>query len=96
LTLRTTVNEVILALIRTDAGQTAKLEDNAKSDEKGKEKNWVLVESWRGTERPLPPRTRLLKGRLCELATGYFFWGFKDIYLESRASVNSFKTLKYI
>jgi hypothetical protein len=61
LTLRTTVNEVILALIRTDAGQTTKLEDNGKLDEKGKEKNWVLVESWRGTERPLPPRTRLLK-----------------------------------
>jgi len=47
--LRTTVNEVISALIKEEEqeGQDAR--------------NWVIVESWRGIERPLPPRTRLLK-----------------------------------
>jgi len=50
LQLRTTVNEVISALVK----------DN--EDEAGSEiKNWVIVESWRGIERPLPPKTRLLK-----------------------------------
>ena len=34
------------------------------STQKTNEKeNWVLVESWRGIERPLPPRTRLLRGK---------------------------------
>lgn len=45
--LRTTVNEVISALVETE--------------EKDDIRNWVIVESWRGIERPLPPRTRLLK-----------------------------------
>ena len=53
--LRTTVNEVISALVRDDDDPYASQIDL---------RNWVIVESWRGIERPLPPKTRLLKGRL--------------------------------
>lgn len=48
--LRTTVNEVISALIKDE-------NDDAFCDLR----HWVIVESWRGIERPLPPKTRLLK-----------------------------------
>merc|ERR1712176_927688 len=50
--LRTTVNEVISALVRDDDDPYASQIDL---------RNWVIVESWRGIERPLPPKTRLLK-----------------------------------
>lgn len=47
LQLRTTVNEVISALIKEEKSPDIR--------------HWVIVESWRGIERPLPPKTRLLK-----------------------------------
>jgi len=45
---KTTVNDVINALLRDQK------DAQTPSD-------WVIVECWRGIERPLPPRTRLLK-----------------------------------
>ena len=81
LTLRTSVNEVIQALVKENNPQTDNLSADSQSNgekdnqsqqsnpssssstQKTNEKeNWVLVESWRGIERPLPPRTRLLRG----------------------------------
>ena len=55
--MRTTVNEVIGALATDSCEYNASgaILDN---------KNYVIVESWRGIERPLPPRTKLLKGLL--------------------------------
>ena len=47
--LKTTVTDVINALIRD------------KGEEAASATQWVIVECWRGIERPLPPRTRLLK-----------------------------------
>jgi len=82
LTLRTSVNEVIQALVKENNPQTDNLSADSQSNgekdnqsqqsnpssssstQKTNEKeNWVLVESWRGIERPLPPRTRLLRGK---------------------------------
>ena len=80
LTLRTSVNEVIQALVKENNPQTDNLSADSQSNgenqsqqsnpssststQKANEKeNWVLVESWRGIERPLPPRTRLLRGK---------------------------------
>lgn len=51
LSMKTTVNEVIQALAKDENDTTASLDN----------RNWVIVESWRGIERPLPPRTKLLK-----------------------------------
>ena len=53
--LRTTVNEVISALIKEEKSPDIR--------------NWVIVESWRGIERPLPPKTRLLKGKKYSVRT---------------------------
>ena len=81
LNLRTTVNEVITAVLKdvdliknlqeTEKCAETKSQDSesgkgtaSESETKSKAENWVLVESWRGIERPLPPRTRLLKGKL--------------------------------
>ena len=55
LTMRTTVNEVIGALAMDSCEYNA---SGATLDNR----NYVIVESWRGIERPLPPRTKLLKG----------------------------------
>ena len=80
MTLRTSVNEVIQALVKENNPQTDNLSADSQSNgenqsqqsnpssststQKANEKeNWVLVESWRGIERPLPPRTRLLRGK---------------------------------
>ena len=79
MTLRTSVNEVIQALVKENNPQTDNLSADSQSNgesqqsnpsssststQKTNEKeNWVLVESWRGIERPLPPRTRLLRGK---------------------------------
>lgn len=54
LTMRTTVNDVIGALATDSCEYNASgaILDN---------RNYVIVESWRGIERPLPPRTKLLK-----------------------------------
>lgn len=71
LNLRTSVNEVIQAVLKDDT-LIKSLHDekddsesgkgtSSESEHKTKSENWVLVESWRGIERPLPPRTRLLK-----------------------------------
>ncbi|CAG5109688.1 Oidioi.mRNA.OKI2018_I69.chr2.g4198.t1.cds [Oikopleura dioica] len=54
LTMRTTVNEVIGALAMDSCEYNA---SGATLDNR----NYVIVESWRGIERPLPPRTKLLK-----------------------------------
>ena len=79
MTLRTSVNEVIQALVKENNPQTDNLSADSQSNgenqsqqsnpssststQKANEKeNWVLVESWRGIGRPLPPRTRLLRG----------------------------------
>jgi len=80
LTLRTSVNEVIQALVKENNPLTDNLsadsQSNGEKDNQSQQsnpssssstqkinekENWVLVESWRGIERPLPPRTRLLR-----------------------------------
>merc|ERR1712113_1151438 len=73
LNLRTSVNEVIQAVLKDDAlvkslhdekdpdSESGKGTSSESEQHKTKSENWVLVESWRGIERPLPPRTRLLK-----------------------------------
>ena len=58
--LRTTVNEVIAAVVREDEEPPTHPAYASQLDLR----NWVIVESWRGIERPLPPKTRLLKGKL--------------------------------
>lgn len=49
--MKTTVNDVINALLRDKSDLT---KPQSASE-------WVIVECWRGVERPLPPKTRLLK-----------------------------------
>jgi len=74
LNLRTSVNEVIQAVLKDDvlikslhengdseSGKASSSESSEQHKATCKPENWVLVESWRGIERPLPPRTRLLK-----------------------------------
>ena len=51
LSLKTTVNDVICAMLRNGKNDSLR---NASSQ-------FVIVESWRKIERPLPPRTRILK-----------------------------------
>merc|ERR1719277_2075309 len=100
LTHRTTVTEVICAVLKDDQLVKSMAEDKdnkSQGSESGKgssssenssksNESWVLVESWRGIERPLPPRTRLLKV--------WNSWKLEQLYVRfhlRRAATTSFR-----
>ena len=69
LTRRTTCSDVLQALLKdkislpTENGEAAKFDEIDISDPKTLKQlshNYVIVETWRGCEKPLPPRTRIL------------------------------------